>query len=218
LADSKPPTSTGPLNIVNQLLDPSITSLVIGGDPGTGTSTLAIELLVARRVGAYLSTQVSVRSLHGQALLESILVPNQSAQNPPKPTPEVDVEDCRMAEANDVLESVRKRTAKGPAGLIVIDSWDAIAGDLEEMDRLRAERKLFSMIESSGSTLIVVRESTIPGRTEALADAIVELKMEIRHERVKRKLVVKKLRGEAIVRPTYLFTLAGGRFAFCVPT
>jgi KaiC/GvpD/RAD55 family RecA-like ATPase len=218
LAGSNPSPNDGPLNIFKQLLDPSITSLVISGNPGSGKSTLAIELLVARKVGAYLSTQVSMKNVHGQALLESILASSQSAQDPSKFAMGVDVEDCRMADANEVLESVRRRTARGPAGLIVIDSWDAVSGDLPELERLRSERKLFSMIESSGSSLIVVSESTTPARPDALADAIVELKAEIHHERVKRTLVVKKLRGQAIIRPTYLFSLAGGRFALCMPT
>jgi KaiC/GvpD/RAD55 family RecA-like ATPase len=200
------------------LLDPSITSLVIGGNPGSGKSTLAIELLVARKVGAYLSTQVSMRNVHGQALLESILASSQNAQDPSRLAMGIDVEDCRMADAIEILESVRRRTARGPAGLIVIDSWDAVAGDLPELERLKSERKLFSMIESSGSSLIIVSESTTPARPEALADAIVELKAEIQHERVRRTLVVKKLRGQAIIRPTYLFSLAGGRFALCMPT
>jgi KaiC/GvpD/RAD55 family RecA-like ATPase len=184
-----------------------IRTLLIKGLAGTGKTTVALEILKAagEGKGAYISSRVPKDLLkrHIPAMNETI--DNQKFL------------DFRLEDVASVLESVMHLTETGDMRTIVLDSWDALAKEMDQKERLQAEKSLMAIAHNSGAQFIFVSEE--PGATtiDYLVDGILEVVMVEEQDREIREFIIHKLRGTKIPQHKYIFTLLEGKFTFFGP-
>ncbi len=99
----------------------------------------------------------------------------------------------------------------------MFDSWDGLAKELDQKERLRAEKTLIALAHNSGAQLVFVSEE--PGATtiDYLVDGILEVVMVEEQDRAIREFIIQKLRGTMIAQRKYIFTLLEGKFTFFGP-
>ena len=126
-----------------------------------------------------------------------------------------DFRDMRLGSPSTFVENILRAVApKGKSGpsVVVLDTWDGIAKEMDEVDRLKAEKMLIAAADSAKSRLIFVSEEPQRSTMDYLVDGIVELRRGEESGRVIREIEIEKLRGTRIDYHKYLYTLEGGRF------
>src|ERR1700726_1393445 len=112
--------SLGELTGLEHFLNLDSHSLLIKGLPGTGKTTLALQLLdyFGREKGIYISTRVGQSKLSKQIPWIHALLSKQSQFS-----------DLRMADSVNFVQSVTEALIKksNRAPIIVLDTWDSIA-------------------------------------------------------------------------------------------
>lgn len=199
-----PPVGNGFYPEIEEFLSIPGRTLLIKGLPGVGKTTLALNLLeylcaqagpAEYPRGVYFSTRVSEEALQRQFPWVSFS--------------RLEVEDLRLSSIESFLGDVlRKIRASSP--VIVLDSWDAYAREMDERDRLKTEKTLVSIASSSKSRLIFVSEETRTTTLEYLVDGVVELSAETLDSRLFRVSYLRKLRGVNIRHHVKPYTLLGG--------
>ncbi len=194
-------------------------SLLIKGEPGTGKTMLAFELLneFGGENAVYLSSRVSVPALYKQfPWLEErtgfhVIDATQlyfSSKAFLKPRSFSDLLHTKLGEEEK------------PA-LLVMDSWEAIMSGGKGENKEELEKVLTDLVRSYATeykmNLILISETTKTEVLDYLVDGIVEMNRVALHERRGREIVLKKLRGIRIDQPQYGFTLDGGRFRYFGP-
>lgn len=189
-------------------------SLLLKGEPGTGKTMLALEMLdvFGGKNAVYLSTRVSLHALYNQfPWLEervgfSVIDATKlylSSKAFPRPRSFSDLLHTKLGEAEN------------PATL-VIDSWEAIIAGGKGEKREELEKALTDVIRDYATqykmNLILITETTDITLFDYLVDGIVELSRITVDYRRGREMVIKKLRGIRIDQHKYGFTLDGGRF------
>jgi KaiC/GvpD/RAD55 family RecA-like ATPase len=202
-------------NSVVRFLAKGSCTLLIKGYAGAGKTTLALQLLEALSKdgdAVYISSRVSESKLLRQL---------PWFQGTKKTRMKTEFVDTRLGTAESVLEGVmdtigRKRRGSG-LKTVVLDTWDGLAKELEEKERLQAEKMLIALADSNEARMIFVSEE--PGRTtmDYLVDGIIELSRSEEYNRVFREVEIQKLRGMLILQHKYLYTLFGGKFRFFLP-
>lgn len=197
--------------MLEHLLNPNVIAILVKGLPGAGKTTLALELLHMHGKGLYVSTRVSEEKLeqqypHVKGLIEKGKLIEVAPEKGAK------FEDLRFGRAVDIVESVLQAITKLKEPLIILDSWDAFAKELDLKERLRVEKSLVGMAEANKTKLVFISEEPHLTTTDYLADAIVTLKDEELEGRRIRRIEWNKLRGLPIPQKSYLFTLHEGRF------
>ena len=192
---------------LKQFMQGPIRTLLIKGLAGTGKTTVALEILKAagEGKGAYISSRVPKELLetHIPAMKETI--DNQEFL------------DIRLEDATSVLDFVMQLTESKSVRTIVFDSWDGLAKELDQKERLRAEKTLMAIANNSGAQFVFVSEE--PGATtiDYLVDGILEVVRVEVEDRVVREFIIDKLRGTKIPQHKYIFTLLDGKFTFFEP-
>jgi KaiC/GvpD/RAD55 family RecA-like ATPase len=197
---------------VSSLLGPSVKCISIKGFPGAGKTTLALALLEIAGGGLYVSTRASEARLTGQYPYVKHLIASGKARQARRDAATVRFEDLRLGRVTDIVESVLDAIHREKRPLVVLDSWDALANELDAGERLKAERALAAMAEASESKIVFVSETPEVAAIDYVADAIVVLHDVEREGRRYRRMEWRKIRGVEIPQESYLFTLAGGRF------
>jgi KaiC/GvpD/RAD55 family RecA-like ATPase len=198
---------------IDSLLNPVVGAILIKGQPGTGKTSLAIEMLRRAGGGLYFSTRVSREKLSQQipGIKELVLTDEITRQGD---SGKVDVKDLRLAAPSQILElllkAMERHETKGR--LVVLDSWDAMAKEMSSVERLKAERFLLAITEGNKAKLVFISEEPEDTTLGYLVDAIVELTRELHDGAAVRTVAMTKLRGGPITRPRTLFTLIGSRF------
>jgi hypothetical protein len=192
---------------LKQFMQGPIRTLLIKGLAGTGKTTVALEILKAagKGKGAYVSSRVPLDLLetHIPAMKETLH--NQEFL------------DIRLEDASSVLDLIMQLTEPKKFRTIVFDSWDGLAKELDQRERLRAEKTLMALAHNSGAQLVFVSEE--PGATtiDYLVDGILELVTVEEQDRTVREFIIHKLRGTKIPQRKYIFTLLDGKFTFFGP-
>jgi KaiC/GvpD/RAD55 family RecA-like ATPase len=195
---------------IESLLKPFIKTIVIKGKPGAGKTTLSFELMRMVGSGLYVSTRTALKELVDQYPYIKPLVEEGAVRG-------ISFEDLRLGSAADVMESVLKATEELKNPVIILDSWDSIARELDPIERLRAEKSLAAMVEPTDSKLVFVSETAETSSLDYLADAIVVLEdREVDGARM-RYIVWEKIRGVPIPQKRYIFTLHEGWFRLFQP-
>ena len=188
-------------------------TLLIKGYAGAGKTTLSLQLLrqLAREGnGVYISSRVSEAKVGGHLpwVKEGRITGTRYR-----------FIDLRLGTSSTVIEEMTRLLRSGQAkpSVIVVDTWDALAKELEEKERLKAEKTLMALADSSRARIVFVSEE--PGRTtmDYLVDGIIELVRSEEHGRIFREVEVQKLRGTLIEQHKYLYTLLGGAFRHLQP-
>jgi len=189
-------------------------SLLIKGEPGTGKTMLAFEILdeFGSDNAVYLSTRVSLPALREQFpwLKErtgfSVVDATKlyiSSKAFPRPRSFSDLLHAKVEEA-------------GTPATLVIDSWEAILTGGKDEKREVLEAAITDLVRYYATeykmNLILISETTDTTPLDYIVDGIIEAnRISINYRRA-REVVLKKLRGVRINQPKYGFTLDGGRF------
>lgn len=182
-------------------------TLLVKGSPGAGKTTLALNLLEYLCAsskcdsgadnypkGVYFSTRVPEEALEKQFPWVSFS--------------ELYVEDLRLSSIENFLnELLKKMRVSSP--VIVLDSWDAYAKEMDEKDRLKTEKTIVSIAATSKSRVIFVSEETRQTTLDYLVDGVVELSAESVDSRLFRVGYLRKLRGLSIRYHARPYTLVG---------
>ncbi|MBC8521858.1 MAG: hypothetical protein H8D26_07725 [Methanomicrobia archaeon] len=192
-------------------------SLLVKGEPGTGKTMLAFEILdeFGGENAIYLSSRVSLPAIHSQfpwleeragfvSVVDATKLYISSKAFP------------RLRPLTDVLQRKMEEVEK-PATL-VIDSWEAIASEAKEGKIASLEAAITDLVRNYATqykmNLILISERLDTTPLDYIVDGIVELSRITVHYRRAREMVIKKLRGIRIDQHKYGFTLDGGRFRY----
>ncbi|HEU5487630.1 MAG TPA: ATPase domain-containing protein [Candidatus Nitrosotalea sp.] len=197
-------------------------SLLIKGHTGTGKTTLALSILRSLNMDKdclYISTRVSPDQLFQyHTWMDEFF--NQPRKTPDAIPDELENEknthpifvDGRLDEPVALFERITNELMDVKAPTIVIDSWDSIGVFMDKEASISNSKVLQTWRERAGGKLIFVTEHPEDRTLDFLTDGIVELKQKYYNERVLREIVLSKLRGVRINRPTYMFSVNNGIF------
>src|SRR5580658_5175982 len=192
---------------INALLTLPIGTILVKGQPGSGKTIFALELLRRSGGGHYVSTRVSSDKISQQipGIKELVLTGSNGGEHA---SGLVNLKDLRLANPTQLVKYVLEVSEQAREGqLIVLDSWDAMAKELPLFERLRAEKTLVAITEGGRLKIAFVSEEPEQKTLNYLADAVIELRRELHEGAVVRTLDMQKLRGSPIIRPTTLFSL-----------
>jgi len=199
--------------IFKRFFDMEPTSLLIRGLPGTGKSTLALELvnmLHERYNCFYISTRVSfaklqryypwvIGFLNDNSLLSYADVKNSTI-------------DLRLGSASGTMELVLDIITNKKNSLIVLDSWDSLVNHTSIEERIKMEKTMITIADTHDALIVFVSEEPELNTTTYLVDGIVTLSTEYYNGARIRKMNIDKMRGVMIDRHTHIYTLQEARF------
>jgi KaiC/GvpD/RAD55 family RecA-like ATPase len=195
-------------------------TLLIKGYAGTGKTTLALEIL--QRAGLpdciYFSTRVPPTVLyeHYPWLRDKVVLGPE----------EMRFLETRQETPEQLLNRLRDQLLKMERPFLVVDTWDAMAAEMDVKERMRTAKAILATPYMTGGATILVEENGENSYLDFLADGVVLLTLtEVYGEaeegrvyedhlekRTVREIELKKLRGMKISNRKYIFTLEGGKF------
>jgi len=211
-------------------------TLLIKGMPGTGKTTLALEImscLCQERNGLYISTRVDPRRLYAtNPWIEEVLVP----RNVVNATQTKLLESLRktgkdLSNYYAVLDFFRvffEETEEMDDPMIIIDSWDAVLNYTTHLigsSQHSFEQNICEFARDLDTHLIFVSEFASVMPLDYIVDGVVTMEQfnlpghtegNMRN-RYFRQIKLEKLRGVQINQKTYTVTLHNGRFRFFEP-
>ena len=197
---------------LQSLLNPGIRAVLVKGEPGTGKTLFAFELLKLYGKGVYVSTRVSEeKALDQYPGARALFKQGKLALANPK-AKGAKFEDVRLGNLAIVIESILDSTSKLREPLMVLDSWDAIAKEAGDTERARAEKTLLALADAKKFRLVFISEEPGLTTTDYMADAIVLLKDDLFDGMRVRRIEWRKLRGTEIPQKSQLFSLWDARF------
>ncbi|MHB2035691.1 MAG: gas vesicle protein GvpD P-loop domain-containing protein, partial [Nitrososphaerales archaeon] len=203
-------TNTG----LGALLNPAIRTLLIKGEPGTGKTLLGLELLRRYGSGVYLSSRVSEQGIFDQyPELRTLLKKGRVKVAKPRKGASAKFEDVRLANAAIVMELILDSISELKEPLVILDSWDTVAKELDSVERMKTEKALVTIADARKARLVFMSEDPGLASTDYAVDAVVTLRDELYDGgRRARRIEWNKLRGSDITQRSYLFSLYGARF------
>ena len=211
-------------------------TLLIKGMPGTGKTTLALEImssLCEERNGVYISTRVDPRRLYAtNPWVEEVLMP----RNVVNATQTKLLESLRKAGKElssyyAVLDFFRvffEETEDMDNPMIIIDSWDAVLNYTSHLigsSQHSFEQNICEFARDLDTHLIFVSEFASVMPLDYIVDGVVTMEQfnlpghteGNMRTRYFRQIKLEKLRGVQINQKNYTVTLHNGRFRFFEP-
>jgi KaiC/GvpD/RAD55 family RecA-like ATPase len=215
-------------------------TLLIKGQPGTGKTTLALEIINAlceKKNGMYISTRIDPQRLYAtKSWIKEVIPPNNvinATQN--KLLKSLKGADRKLSEYDVVLDFFRvffDEAEEMDHPMIVIDSWDAVLnytshfiGDAQHS----FEQNMCEFARDASIHLIFVSEFADIMPLDYIVDGVVTMEQfkiagsltmdapSSMRTRYARQIRLDKLRGVEIGQKTYTSTLHDGRFSYFEP-
>jgi KaiC/GvpD/RAD55 family RecA-like ATPase len=219
LQSSSSPAFEGLPDELSEFLSRDTYSLLIKGDSGTGKTILALTILkslLPLENPLYLSTRTSpLQLVENYPWVEEIFGPaNAAAVGQGKEGERWEtLVDARLDEPNVIFERITNVLMDKQAPTVVIDSWESLS-DAVGSEALRTNIKVLqTWRERAGAKFIFVGEDPKNTDIDYMVEGVVFLKDRVSEGRRLREIVLSKLHGVQIGKPSYLFTLHGGTFA-----
>jgi KaiC/GvpD/RAD55 family RecA-like ATPase len=189
--------------------------LLVQGQPGTGKTTLALEILrnspASRKV--YASSRTSPTKLRQHfPFLDEVL--DSMSGRIARSNWATEFQDLRGPESDSVFNKVLRLKHAKETSLMVIDSWEGALKNATDDGRAMLESAVLSELEDSKLSMVIVTEGSRIGDLGHLVDGIVTLSSSEIEGRVTRTFMVNKMRGQRVLMNRGLFSLDGGRFTF----
>ncbi|MEM0479817.1 MAG: gas vesicle protein GvpD P-loop domain-containing protein [Candidatus Nitrosocaldus sp.] len=201
-------------NVFRDFLNMEPTSMLIRGLPGTGKTTLALELmqLMHEKYNCfYISTRVSLARLQryfpwiiGYLKDESVFSYDKIEKD--------SVIDLRLGSATGTVELVIDMLINKKRAFVVLDSWDALAKEIKYEDRMKMEKTMITVADTNDGFLLFVSEEPEMNTLSYLVDGIVTLSIKDDDGVSIRSMHLDKMRGVALYNSTYTYTLLESRF------
>src|SRR5690348_3932821 len=204
------------LSMILRFLETPGDVLMIQGHPGTGKTTLALEILrnspASRKV--YASSRTSPTKLRQHfPFLDEVL--DSMSGRVARSNWAAQFHDLRGGpESDSVFNKVLRLKHAKEASLMVIDSWEGALKNATEEGKGMLESAILSELEDSNLSMVVVTEGLKIGDLGHLVDGIVTLSSSEIEGRITRTFSVNKMRGQRVLMSRGLFSLDGGRFTF----
>ena len=196
---------------LRRLLAPGIKLILVKGIPGAGKTSLATRLLEYVGSGTYISSRVGLEKLSEQNPHLKRMEHEGKFDHLSLELERVSYEDMRLGFADDVIKKVLESISRKKE-LIILDSWDTMAKEMEKVERLKNEKIIASVIDTSDSRCVFISEEPELTSTDYLVDAIVTLDYVEMQGRRLRQITWEKVRGQPVPYKRQLYTLQDGRF------
>ncbi|HWG90380.1 MAG TPA: gas vesicle protein GvpD P-loop domain-containing protein [Candidatus Thermoplasmatota archaeon] len=197
-------------------------AFVIKGRAGTGKTLFALELAREYQLnhGDVLWANSRDTDPGSIAELEKVVGAEQHLRYADAVSP---MEDALLAAEEDLptalaaLEDLALSAREAHRPLLVVDSLDGLTEGFSRSERARFVTAAVRLARRLNASLLLILETVEPDPADYLVDGVVVLRDESRDGARVRALYLEKLRGIALRRPAYAFTLSEGRFKAYVP-
>ncbi len=218
--EERPETPSTSLEIASTyLLDFFATggrSVLIRGDPGTGKTSLVLQLLDYHSKNGfksvYQSTRLSAKTLKShQPHFE--VVQGKYGTVPRLEEQQIGFQDSRRMDGVRAISGLRQYLEQVANPFVVLDSWEGL---FFESHTLGVE-EISKLVEDYDARFVVVTERREQTDLDYLLDGVVVLRRKYHEGRIVREIELKKLRGVSIMQSRFLFTLDSGKFRYLPP-
>jgi len=202
------------MNTLLEFLEIPGNVLLIQGAPGTGKTSLALEILNAmgdsHRV--YASTRVSPTKLRIQfpwidEVIDSMSGRSSKARND-------EFHDLRGSDVDSVLAKIIRLKQAEQKSVLIVDSWEGALRNATPEGRKMLETAILSELDKTKVSVVLVSEAEKEDSLGYLVDGVVTLERSKLEGRRMRSLEVDKLRGFRVENQYFPFSLERGRFTF----
>ncbi|WP_455463892.1 RAD55 family ATPase [Candidatus Hodarchaeum mangrovi] len=199
-------------------------SLLIKGLPGTGKSSLALDLVAHLPNSFYVSTRLNPRELLQDFpwLEETIPTERQrsffvDATRTQSAESDSDILILKFETMPEFVQKIFSLGAKSQKKIIVIDSWNGLTINLSDSQIRHWESAIVQYLRSEESKIIFIEEGVKDSSLDWIVDGIIVLskRTHISEHGIPRRireLNFEKMRGREIKNETYLASLSSGRF------
>jgi len=191
-------------------------SVLIRGDPGTGKTSLVLQLLDYHSKNGfksvYQSTRLSAKTLKShQPHFE--VVQGKYGTVPRLEEQQIGFQDSRRMDGVRAISGLRQYLEQVSNPFVVLDSWEGL---FFESHTLGVE-EISKLVEDYDARFVVVTERREQTDLDYLLDGVVVLRRKYHEGRIVREIELKKLRGVSIMQSRFLFTLDSGKFRYLPP-
>lgn len=191
-------------------------SVLIRGDPGTGKTSLVLQLLDYHSKNGfksiYMSTRLSAETLKShQPWVE--VAKGKYGTVPRLQENQIGFQDSRRMDGVRAISGMRQYLEQVTNPFVVLDSWEGL---FFETHTLGVE-EISKLVEDYDARFVVVTERREQTDLDYLLDGVVVLRRKFHEGRIVREIELKKLRGVSINQSRFLFTLGTGKFRYLPP-
>ncbi len=198
-------------------------SLLIKGLPGTGKSSLALELVARSPNSFFISTRIDPEAILEDSLWLSEIIPKDrkypffiDATRSGKVTKSKSIQKMNFETIPEFVQQLFTLGPKLKHRIFVIDSWNAVIGNLSETQIHHWESAIVQRVQGKNDKIIFVEEGIKDSTLDWMVDghAILSKRNITSSHGISRRireLTFPKMRGIEISNETYLSTLTKGR-------
>jgi KaiC/GvpD/RAD55 family RecA-like ATPase len=188
----------------------------VRGDPGTGKTSLVLQLLDYHSKNnfksVYMSTRLSAKTLKShQPWVE--VVQGKYGTVPRLAEDQIGFQDSRRMDGVRAISGLRAYLEQVGNPFVVLDSWEGLFFESHTM----GVEEISKLVEDYEARFVVVTERREQTDLDYLLDGVVVLRRKFHEGRVVREIELKKLRGVSINQSRFIFTLDQGKFRFLAP-